>query len=119
MTKRIIVNGQEYSSVEEMPPDVREMFGRMTRDLPDGGEHGANQAFEVEIIEGDTPGKRASGTMRTAGRSGMSSSPRTNGWRFAVPWQAGMVRGPHPGTGSDLGAHGRLRTLCPPTLSGG
>ena len=77
MTKKFIVNGQEYSSVEEMPPDVREMFGRMTRDLPDGGGHGANQAFEVEIIEGDTPGMRASGTMRTAGRSGMSSSPRT------------------------------------------
>ena len=74
-----VVDGNEYSSLDEMPSEVREMFGRMTRDLPSGGGPGANQAFEVEIIEGDVPGMRASGTRRTARRSGMSSLPRTTG----------------------------------------
>ncbi len=74
-----VVDGNEYSSLDEMPPEVREMFGRMTHDLPDGGGRGADQAFEVEIIEGDTPGMRASGTTRTARSSGMTSSPRTTG----------------------------------------
>ncbi len=80
MKKKIIVIGQEYASVDEMPPEVREMFGRMTRDLPDGGGHGANQEFEVEIIEGDTPGMRAS--PRTT--DGDSPSRGRLGWFVAL-----------------------------------
>ena len=71
-----VVDGNEYSSLDEMPPEVREMFERMTRDLPDGGGRGANQAFEVEIIEGDIPGMRASGARRLSPRPGPSPSSR-------------------------------------------
>ena len=92
-----VVDGEEYSSLDEMPPEVREMFGRMTRNLPDGEGHGANQAFEVEIIEGDIPGMRASGTMRTARRSGMSSPQGTTSGdspsRGRLGWFVALILG--------------------------
>ena len=92
-----VVDGKEYSSLDDMPPAAREMLGRMMRDRPDGGGSDANQAFEVEIIEGDIPGMRASGTMRTARRSGMSSSPRTTGGdspsRGRLGWFVALILG--------------------------
>ncbi len=92
-----VVDGNEYSSLDEMPPEVREMFGRMTRDLPDGEGRGTHREFEVEIIEGDTPGMRASGSRRLPHRSGTSPSPRpTSGEspsRGGLGWLVALILG--------------------------
>ena len=92
-----VVNGREYSSLDEMPPAARDMIGRMMRDVPDGAGGDAVQNFEVEIIEGDAPGIRASGTRRFAQRSGMSSPSTSTGGespsRGRLGWFVALILG--------------------------
>jgi hypothetical protein len=92
-----VVDGKEYSSLDEVPPEAREMLGRMMRDMPDGAGGDGVQGFEVEIIEGDAPGIRASGTRRIAQRSRMSPSPGAMGGespsRGRLGWFVALILG--------------------------
>jgi hypothetical protein len=44
--KKIIFNGREYSSVDEMPPDVREAYERITRTFADSDGDGVPDVLE-------------------------------------------------------------------------
>src|SRR6185436_20830679 len=46
MTTKIFFNGQEYSSVEDMPPDVRQAYEQMMGMFVDKNANGLPDAFE-------------------------------------------------------------------------
>ena len=92
-----LVDGEEYSSLDEMPPEAREMIGRMMRDMPADDGSGGVHTFETEIISGDEPGIRASGTRRIVQRSGMRPSPSLTGGespsRGRLGWFVALILG--------------------------
>jgi hypothetical protein len=46
MQTKIIVNGQEYEKVEDMPPEVRSLYERMLQKLPDKNQNGIPDILE-------------------------------------------------------------------------
>ncbi len=68
-SSRIVVNGQEYGSVEEMPADVRALYERALRVAADAGVAGS-QRLEVTTSPTavDVPGQVTVQTVRTSTR---------------------------------------------------
>ena len=56
MATRIVVNGREYSGVEEMPPDVRANYERALAHLPDADRNGVPDILEGKGRGGIPPG---------------------------------------------------------------
>lgn len=46
MPNKIIFNGQEYASVEAMPPEARQAYERLTQILPDTDKNGVPDILE-------------------------------------------------------------------------
>src|SRR5688500_17583702 len=52
MATRIVVNGQEYSSVDEMPPDVRRIYDQTLAGFADVNRNGVPDFIEQTGIPG-------------------------------------------------------------------
>jgi hypothetical protein len=93
---RIVINGKEYSGVDQMPPDVRKtydkMMARIDRDqnsVPDmvqvGGEQGGGMSFLREFVRTSTWRKPSRGTRARAGDSvGPEPGPETMDSRLTL-----------------------------------
>ncbi len=67
-SSRIVVNGREYGSVEEMPPDVRALYERALRLAAEAGTAGATAEVATSTSGGDVPGQVTVRTVKTATR---------------------------------------------------
>jgi hypothetical protein len=60
MSRKIIINGREYSSVEEMPPDARQQYAKMMNMLADKDGNGI-----PDIVEGKSTDPTANPNVHT------------------------------------------------------
>lgn len=54
VTTRITFNGREYTSADEMPPDVRRAYDELIAGLPDANRNGVPDVLEQPPAGGDT-----------------------------------------------------------------